>query len=68
MVRLYRFYNYEAGKDGEPFALCDDCRKEQPVPEFTVLNLIAHVALAPCKKCAAENSRNLVIEASMLRD
>ena len=40
-VRLYRFYNWEADGTGEPFRLCDECVKRQPVPPTCVLEKMA---------------------------
>lgn len=32
-VRIYRFYNYEFDRYGEPFALCETHRREQLIPQ-----------------------------------
>ncbi len=48
VTRLYRFYNYLAGRHGEPFALCDACVKAQPVPDGPVLQCIADEARSGC--------------------
>jgi hypothetical protein len=53
IIRLYRFYNWEQSKDGEPFALCDECALHQPVPEGCVIRKIANDALQPCNRCGA---------------
>jgi hypothetical protein len=37
VIRIYRFFNFEKDAYGEPFALCDECRKKQPVPDGTIL-------------------------------
>jgi hypothetical protein len=50
-VRLYRFYNWEQNKYGEPFALCDACRPKQLVPDECVLHVIANQALWSCAIC-----------------
>ena len=54
MIRLYRFYNWEQSRSGEPFALCDGCFKTQPTPEGCILRLIANQALEPCNRCGEE--------------
>lgn len=54
-VRLYRFFNMERDKHGEPFALCDVCVEKQRVPKGCLLNRIADGALMACKKCGARN-------------
>lgn len=54
MIRLYRFFNWARDASGEPFALCDDCFKVQPVPESCYLNKIADKALLPCRRCGKE--------------
>ena len=47
-VRLYRFYNWEAEKSGEPFALCDHCLPKQTIPDYCFLTCIADGARLPC--------------------
>jgi hypothetical protein len=47
-VRLYVFYNYGVGKQGEPFALCDECRKIQPIPADCDLRVLANQAVGGC--------------------
>jgi hypothetical protein len=54
-VRLYRFYNWEQNKGGEPFALCDECHPKQPVPSGCFLYLLANDAVIPCTKCERTN-------------
>ena len=51
MIRLYQFYNMEKSQHGSPFALCDDCKPEQPVPDVCVLDCIANQAKGPCALC-----------------
>lgn len=51
-VRLYRFYNWEKSRHGEPFALCDRHVKQQPVPGSCVLVKLADKALLGCIVCA----------------
>jgi hypothetical protein len=51
-LKLYRFYNWEISKHGQPFALCEECRKVQPIPEGCDLELIAEESLLPCARCA----------------
>jgi hypothetical protein len=55
VIRLYRFYNWQISKHGEPFALCDQCKKEQPVPEYCQIECIANEALWPCNRCGKES-------------
>jgi len=50
-VRLYAFYNWDVNKDGAPFALCDDCRKKQPIPPNCCLNKLAD---APARECQGD--------------
>jgi hypothetical protein len=47
--RLYRYFNYEHNKEGEPFALCDECWRNQPRPAGTDLRKIADGAVADCQ-------------------
>jgi hypothetical protein len=47
-VRLYRFYNMEVSRYGEPFALCDGHRKEQPIPAACTLDCMADNARREC--------------------
>lgn len=47
-ARLYQFYNWEVGKKGEVFTLCDKCIKEQPIPSTCVLQKIANDS---CREC-----------------
>jgi hypothetical protein len=51
-VRLYRFYNWQVSKHGEPFSLCDECLKKQPVPPNFYLEKMADNSASPC----ADNS------------
>ena len=51
MKGLYRFYNMEASKYGEPFILCDKHYKNQKVPNNCTLNKIADKSNLPCIKC-----------------
>ncbi len=53
-VRLYRFFNIDADKYGEPFALCDGCKPKQPIPESCILSLIAIGAIDPCDLCGTQ--------------
>lgn len=48
-ARLYRFYNWEVSKHGEPFALCDECLKKQPCPANCTLVKIALDAGRECQ-------------------
>lgn len=55
LVRLYRFFNFVKGKHGEPFALCDKHRAEQPVPPTCALEKISDKATEPCSFCEAND-------------
>ncbi len=52
VTRLYRFFNMAKDAHGEPFALCDEHRETQVVPEGCILNKIADRAAAACAQCA----------------
>ena len=52
-VSLYRFFNSEVNKYGEPFALCATHAAEQKVPEACFLEMIAKEALQKCRKCVS---------------
>ena len=54
MIRLYRFYNFVVGKHGEPFAMCDECKKKYNVPSNCVMNVLADKARWSCKDCGKE--------------
>lgn len=53
-VRLYRFYNFNVGKSGEPIAICDFHILTQKIPPACVLNKIADKANEQCNRCAYE--------------
>lgn len=48
-VRLYRFYNVDRNQKGEPFRLCDECLKIQPVPLNCLLEKIADAPIGCCQ-------------------
>lgn len=52
MTALYQFYNMEKSAHGQPFALCDEHRRDQKVPDVCVLQKIAEKAIEPCSRCA----------------
>ncbi len=52
MTRLYRFYNMEKSEHGSPFALCDECRSKQRIPEVCVLECIAGHTEWLCTRCS----------------
>ena len=54
-VRLYRFYNMEKSRYGEPFALCDQCKPRQVVPAVCYLEKIADESVWACINCGARN-------------
>lgn len=47
--RLYRYFNFEQERYGEPFALCDECYSNQPRPDGTTLVKIADGATGDCE-------------------
>ena len=49
MTRLYAFYNWSVGRQGEPFRLCDECIKKQPIPPNCYLNKPANDAVGYCQ-------------------
>jgi len=49
-VSVYRFYNYDVDKYGEPFRLCDDCAKKQIVPANCDLRKLADKAIGECQR------------------
>ena len=53
-VRLYRFYNMELSRHGEPFALCDVCRQRQRVPGLCLIEKLANQAVLPCDRCGRQ--------------
>lgn len=56
-VRLYRFFNYMADENGEPFALCDKHKASQKIPGTCALRKIADKAVDPCAKCEREQAK-----------
>ena len=58
LVRLYRFFNFVKGGYGEPFALCDKHKAEQPVPSTCKLEKIADKATEQCSFCQANVKLN----------
>lgn len=55
-VRLYRFYNLDQAKHGEPFAMCDDHmdaykKGRKPAAPQLILEKIADQAVWPCDDC-----------------
>ena len=55
-VSLYRFFNLDENKHGEPFAECDTHineykRRKKPAAPQLILEKIAHEAIWSCKKC-----------------
>jgi hypothetical protein len=56
-VRLYRFFNYIVGEDGEPFALCDKHKEIQKIPGTCALRKIADKAVDPCINCERESAQ-----------
>ena len=40
-VSLYRFYNWQLSKHGEPFSLCEEHRKQQVTPDNCILEKMA---------------------------
>ena len=63
-IRLYRFYNLDEEKHGEPFAECDDHineykRKRKPAAPQLILEKIADQAVWPCNKCQWEADQRM---------
>ena len=56
MNRLYVFYNIEVSKEGAPFAMCDECKKNYRSPENCIMREIATHASLPCE-CGATTKR-----------
>lgn len=52
MTRLYRFYNMDLSRYGEPFALCDAHADTQKIPSNCDLQKIADKAVQACAKCS----------------
>ena len=52
-MRLYRLYNVESHKYGEPFALCDEHAPvlKDLVREYCFMRKIADRAVDPCSEC-----------------
>lgn len=48
-VRLYRFYNIEQSKYGEPFAMCDECREAYESPNYVYMRKVADRAVEGCQ-------------------
>ena len=48
IVSLYRFYNWEKGRHGEPFALCEAHFEKQPTPSGCILQKLADNSLISC--------------------
>ncbi len=49
--RLYRFYNFDEEKYGEPFALCDNCKKDYKPPLNVYIEKIADATELKCNIC-----------------
>ncbi|HEC36782.1 hypothetical protein LCGC14_0641330 [marine sediment metagenome] len=50
-IRLYRFYNMNVSKDGEPFAMCDYHKETYQVPPSCIMNKIADKSKISCNLC-----------------
>ena len=57
LIKLYRFYNLNVGKYGEPFGLCDKHFKTYKIPDNVVMTCIASNTVYPCEFC--ENPEDL---------
>jgi len=52
MARLYRFVNCATRERGATFWLCDDCRRDQEVPDGFVLEMVIDRPMEqPCEHC-----------------
>jgi len=58
-VALYRFFNMEKSRYGEPFALCEAHAKTQTVPSLCILQQIANDSLIECNQCMGEEFKKL---------
>lgn len=59
-VGLYRFYNWEVSKSGEPFALCEAHAESQVVPGNCTLEKIADGALRHCENCEVPDTQEVL--------
>lgn len=57
-VSLYRFYNMDVAKHGEPFRLCEACRQLQPIPEACQLEMLAFDAVGECEGDFSDEPRS----------
>ena len=55
-VSLYCFYNWNVGKCGEPFGLCDVHFLKQPQPEGCYMKKLADNSLIPCAEAEEESN------------
>ena len=51
---LYRFFNLDVGKEGQPFPLCSKHRKEQKIPDNCTIRIIAEKSVDECIVCQEE--------------
>ena len=55
---MYRFYNMDKDRWGEPFSLCDKHHKKQITPKNCVLKEIAGKSWFECSPCLDEKNPN----------
>lgn len=48
-VGLYRFFNAQAGRYGDPFRMCESCAKLQTIPQACTLEKMADNATGECQ-------------------
>lgn len=48
-VAMYRYYNWEVSKHGEPFILCELCASKQPTVPKCILQKMADVTDRNCQ-------------------
>ena len=53
-VRLYRFFNINVGKRGEPWAMCDKHKRDYRPPHSCVVEHLADKTDWPCGWCEDE--------------
>jgi hypothetical protein len=60
VVRLYHFFMAHLDGYGEPFALCDDCKRSYRVPDHCTMELFSYSTSRRCGKCGKRESDNEV--------
>lgn len=60
-AKLFRLYNIDLNRYGEPFALCEEHEKVQEIPENCMLIMIAIEAVEECNTCWQESDEGKVM-------